>query len=82
MSAAALIPGTVVSEVVGPRAKAAGVVRVGHPSGVSDFVITIDRTPEGGFVLSQSGVAGTARRIMDGQVYVPRRIFFPHTPTS
>jgi len=77
VSAAALIPGTVVHEVVGPRAKESGVVRVGHPSGVSEFVIAIQTTPEGGFVLSRAGVAGTARRIMDGYAYVPRRIFFP-----
>jgi 2-methylaconitate cis-trans-isomerase PrpF len=76
VSAAALIAGTVVSEVVGPRAAAAGVVRVGHPSGVSDYVITVSRTPSGGFELTQSGVAGTSRRIMDGWVYVPHRVFF------
>jgi len=28
--------------------------------------------------LTQSAVAGTARRIMDGYVYVPRKIFFPN----
>ena len=77
VGAAALIDGTVVSEVVGPRAKAAGVVRVGHPSGVSDFVIAVCRKPTGEFELTQSGVAGTSRRIMDGTVYVPRRLFFP-----
>ncbi len=77
VGAAALIDGTVVSEVVGPRPKTTGVVRVGHPSGVSEFVITVSRKPSGGFELTQSGVAGTSRRIMDGHVYVPRKIFFP-----
>jgi methylitaconate Delta-isomerase len=77
VGAAALIEGTVVNEVVGPRAKTTGVVRVGHPSGVSEFVITVSRKPSGEFELTQSGVAGTSRRIMDGYVYVPRRIFFP-----
>jgi 2-methylaconitate cis-trans-isomerase PrpF len=77
VGAAAMIDGTVVSEVVGPRAKASGTVRVGHPSGVSDFIITVVRKPSGEFELTQSGVAGTARRIMDGTVYVPRKVFFP-----
>jgi 2-methylaconitate cis-trans-isomerase PrpF len=77
VSAAALIEGTVVHDVVGPRAKAAGVVRVGHPSGVSDFVITVVKKASGEFELTQSGVAGTSRRIMDGHVYVPRAVFFP-----
>ncbi|MFB3816831.1 MAG: 2-methylaconitate cis-trans isomerase PrpF family protein [Candidatus Methylomirabilales bacterium] len=79
VSAAALIDGTVVHDVVGPRARAAGVVRVGHPSGVSDFVITVVKKPSGEFELTQSGVAGTARRIMDGHVYVPRKLFFPES---
>jgi len=77
VSAAALIEGTVVSDVVGPQARARGVVRVGHPSGVSDFLITVSRTADGGFALTRSGVAGTARRIMDGYVYVPRRLCVP-----
>ncbi len=77
VSAAALIEGTVVNEIVGDRAKATGTVRVGHPSGVSDFVITVIKKPSGEFELAQSGVAGTARRIMDGHAYVPRKVFFP-----
>jgi 2-methylaconitate cis-trans-isomerase PrpF len=77
VSAAALIEGTVVSEVVGPRAKTAGVVRVGHPSGVSEYVITVAKTRSGEFELTRSAIAGTARRIMDGYVYVPRKVFFP-----
>jgi 2-methylaconitate cis-trans-isomerase PrpF len=77
VSAAALIEGTIVNAVVGPEAKRSGVVRVGHPSGVSNFLITVGRTPSGEFDLTLSGVAGTARRIMDGYVYVPRKVFFP-----
>ncbi len=75
LSAAALIEGTVVNQVVSPDVKGSGAVRVGHPSGVSSFVVVVERTPSGQFELKQSAVAGTARRIMDGQVYVPRRVF-------
>jgi hypothetical protein len=77
VGAAALIVVTVVNEVVGPRAKESGVVRLGHPSGVSDFVITVVKKPSGEFELTTSGVAGTSRRIMDGYAYVPRSILFP-----
>ena len=77
VGAAALIEGTVVNEVVGPQAKTSGIVRVGHPSGVSDFVITVTKKPSGEFELTQSGMAGTSRRIMDRFVYVPRKVFFP-----
>ena len=75
LSAAALIEGTVAYEVAGPRAKETGVVRIGHPSGVSSFVVTVEKTASGKFELKKSAVAGTARRIMDGQVYIPRRLF-------
>ena len=77
VGAAAMIEGTVVSEIVGPRARETGVVRLGHPSGISNFLIKVERGPAGEFVLTQSAVAGTARRIMDGFVYVPRNVFFP-----
>jgi hypothetical protein len=78
VGAAAMIEGTVVNEVVGPEAKVSGTVRVGHPSGVSNFLITVVKKPAGEFELTQSGVAGTARRIMDGYVYVPRKVIFPN----
>lgn len=77
VSAAALIEGTVVNEVVGQRAKTTCVVRIGHPSGVSNFIIAVTKKSSGEFELTQSAVAGTSRRIMDGYVYVPRKIFFP-----
>lgn len=69
LSAAALIEGTVVSEVIAPGAKESGIVRVGHPSGVSSFVVAVKKNPDGTFELTRSAVAGTARRIMDGFVY-------------
>ena len=74
VSAAALVEGTVVNEVVSARAKETGVVRIGHPSGASSFVVVVTRKPSGEFDLTKSAVIGTARRIMDGHVYVPRRV--------
>ena len=71
LSAAALIDGTVVHGVTRGRAKRSGTVRVGHPSGVSSFVVQVEKADAGGFVLRKAAVAGTARRIMDGRVYVP-----------
>jgi len=75
LSAAALIEGTVVNEVVSAHAKETGVVRIGHPSGVSSFAVAVTKKPSGEFDLTKSAVIGTARRIMDGYVYVPRRVF-------
>lgn len=74
VAAAGLIEGTVVNEVIGEQAKAGGTVRVGHPSGVLDFVITLEKTPGGGWNLVKAGVSRTAKPIMDGQVYVSRKI--------
>ncbi|MBL8266425.1 2-methylaconitate cis-trans isomerase PrpF family protein [Steroidobacter sp.] len=75
VSAAAMIEGTVVHEVVAPRAIRSGIVRLGHPSGVSHFQIEMARNAAGEFEVRRSGVAGTARRLMDGFVYVPRSAF-------
>jgi methylitaconate Delta-isomerase len=74
VSTAARIEGTVVNQVMAERAGSADLVRVGHPSGVSGYVIEVRRTA-GGFELLRSAVAGTARRIMEGYVYLPGRGF-------
>jgi 2-methylaconitate cis-trans-isomerase PrpF len=80
LSAAARIEGTVVYEVTRPATSPDAAVRIGHPSGVSHYQVAVERTP-GGFELKKAAVAGTARRIMDGHVYVPRRIVPADTNT-
>jgi len=70
LSAAALIDGTVVHEIADGRAKQTGIVRIGHPTGVSQFLVSVSRKSSGEFELTKSATAGTARRIMDGQVYL------------
>lgn len=71
LSAAASIEGTVVNQVRRRVADADDTVRIGHPSGVSDYVVQVVRDAEGEFALRKVAVAGTARRIMDGRVYLP-----------
>jgi 2-methylaconitate cis-trans-isomerase PrpF len=71
-SVAAAIEGTVVHEVTRPGAGAAGEVRIGHGAGVIDIGVKAERRPEGWHVVSVSTFR-TARRIMDGRVYVPSR---------
>jgi hypothetical protein len=68
LSAAALIEGTVVHEIARPAE--AGVVRIGHPSGVSNFIVSVSKKSSGEFELTKSATAGTARRIMDGHAYI------------
>lgn len=75
VSTAALIEGTVVNEIVSENAKESGIVRVGHPSGVLEFVISLEKLPDGQLSLVQAGVSRTAKPILDGYVYVSRKVF-------
>jgi len=74
VAAAALIPGTIVNEIVSEQAKNSNIVRLGHPSGVLDFEIELDEQ-DGRLNLTKAGVARTARPIMEGSVYVPSCLF-------
>lgn len=71
---AALIEGTVVNEIASARAKAGHIVRLGHPSGILDFEIGLEKRTDGLF-LAKAGVARTARPIMEGYIYVPSTLF-------
>ena len=62
--AAALLEGTIVNEIVKP-VPGQSVVRLGHASGVTNVDVKIE-----GDKVIKGGVTRTARRIMDGFVYV------------
>lgn len=72
---AALLEGTVVHDVIGKQAIETGNVRIGHPSGVLEFSIKLVKENEE-LKLEKAAVARTARRIMDGFVYVPSKIYW------
>ena len=61
--AAAKIPGTIVSELVRPVE--GDIIRLGHSSGVTEVDMKMD-----GETVLKGGVTRTARRIMDGYVYI------------
>lgn len=67
---ASRLPGTVVHEVTRPAAETSPVVRIGHPAGVIETEVQVDR---GGAdaVVARATLGRTARRIMEGYVYVP-----------
>ncbi len=69
-SAAARIPGTVVNDVSRPR-EGSDFVRIGHSSGQLALEIVIQERQED-YYLARAALERTARRIMDGYVYVPR----------
>jgi 2-methylaconitate cis-trans-isomerase PrpF len=72
VSVAAAIEGTVVHEVARPGAGASGEVRIGHGAGVIDIGVKAEQRPDGWYVESVSTFR-TARRIMDGRIYVPSK---------
>jgi methylitaconate Delta-isomerase len=71
---AALAPGTIVSDLAGPRMRETGLLRIGHPQGVMD--VSVKATLQNGDLKVQSAtIARTARRIMEGYAYVPENCF-------
>jgi hypothetical protein len=72
--AAALIGGTLVNRVCSPRAWKEKVVRIGHPSGTISIEVDVANTPDGP-ELKLAAFGRTSRRIMEGFVYVPEKLF-------
>lgn len=71
--AAAKIPGTIVHEVA-PSSLEGRIVRIGHPSGVIEVETEVE-PGDAGPVLRRASVGRTARRIMEGYIFVPEHIF-------
>jgi 2-methylaconitate cis-trans-isomerase PrpF len=72
--AAVGIPGTIVNEVARPGCAAGGRLRIGHPTGILEMEAKVEVEGKG-YRLARSAVMRTARRIMDGTVYVSSRHF-------
>lgn len=75
ISVARAVPGTLLYETLGAPADDSGAVRIGHPSGTMTMFPYMDDPSKENFnniVLSGVAVQRTARRIMDGYIYVRR----------
>jgi 2-methylaconitate cis-trans-isomerase PrpF len=71
---AAKIEGTVVNEVLDNTARESKEIRLGHPGGIIPVGAEVER--RGNSFECQEAVLGrTARRLMDGYVYVPEKYF-------
>ncbi len=67
---ASRLPGTIVHEMCRPQAQERLNVRFGHPAGIIDMDAAVELA--GNTInVTRAAVARTARRIMDGTVYVP-----------
>jgi 2-methylaconitate cis-trans-isomerase PrpF len=73
---AAVIPGSVVNRVASEDSPlpAGARITIGHPSGRMDLKVDARFGKEGPVIVSCT-VGRTARRIMDGRVYVSERIY-------
>jgi methylitaconate Delta-isomerase len=65
----ALIPGTVVNEVLTEEAKITGEVKIGHPSGIMECDSKVEMK-DGQAIPKKAAYYRTARRIMEGYVYL------------
>ena len=72
--AAVRIPGSVAYEVLSEEGKASESINIGHPSGVMQVESTI-KDVDKKMKFSKLAFYRTARRIMDGNVYVKKSIF-------
>jgi 2-methylaconitate cis-trans-isomerase PrpF len=67
---ASRIPGTVVHEMTRAETLGSGVVRIGHPAGVIETETRVE-AGAGGFLVRRATLGRTARRILEGYVFVP-----------
>ncbi len=71
--AAAMIPGTLVNQVTSQKTKETGLVRIGHPRGVMELEAWVERE-NNEWKLKKALMRRTARRLMEGYVYVRRSV--------
>ena len=63
------LDGTIANAVCAEAARSAAVVRIGHPSGIMDVDIRVERDGEEYRIL-RAAYGRTARRIMEGYIYL------------
>jgi 2-methylaconitate cis-trans-isomerase PrpF len=71
---AAMIEGTVVHEMLGKSTPESKEVRLGHPGGIIPVGAIIEKKGNA-YEFTEALVGRTARRLMDGYVYVPEKYF-------
>lgn len=74
--AAAMIPGTIANQMARPGIIEKGELRIGHPAGILIPEGKVD-FENGGYVLKRATVDRTARCLMKGYAFVPKRTLSP-----
>lgn len=73
LASCALTPGTVADGMLKRPIESPARVVLEHASGTIE--VLVDFTTEGGFALNAAGLVRTARKLADGHVYIPSRIW-------
>lgn len=73
LASCALTPGTVADGMLDRPTSGPAEIVLEHASGVID--VLVDFSAENGFTLNSAGLVRTARKLADGHVYVPARIW-------
>lgn len=68
---ASRLAGTLVHEVTRLQMRQADTVRIGHPAGVIETETRVENNAAGEYVVRRATLGRTARRIMEGYVFVP-----------
>ena len=71
---AAMIPGTVVNDLLTENARGKDLLRIGHPGGIIEVGAVIE-SRAGEFLYREALLGRTARRLMEGNVLVPGNCF-------
>jgi 2-methylaconitate cis-trans-isomerase PrpF len=71
---AAMIPGTVVNDLLTETARGKDLLRIGHPGGIIEVGAVIE-SRAGEFIYREAVLGRTARRLMEGNVLVPESCF-------
>ncbi len=74
LAAAVSVPGSIVAEAIGGQPGAINQIRLGHPAGTMNLEVITAQT-NGRLQLLKITAERTARRLLDGYVYVPRRVW-------
>lgn len=69
---AAKVPGSIVYDLLSEEAKEKNQIRIGHPSGKVEVEVDVEQD-KGTTILHKAALARTARRLMEGRVYVSRK---------
>ena len=77
LAAAVVLPGTIAHEIAKSSDVVERTVRIGHPAGVIEIGVELERR-SGEWVVCSASTSRTARKIMDGQVYVPSGYLADH----